>query len=51
MTLSKNNKQKTEIDHSQKNQTWGSQGGKGREWNGWAFWGVLLDANSYIWNG
>ena len=34
MILSKNNKQKTETDHGQEEQTWGSQGGKGKEWNG-----------------
>ena len=39
MILSKNNKQKTETEHSQ---TWGSRvGGKGREWEGQAFWGFL----------
>ena len=41
MILSKNNKQKTETDHGQEEQTWGSQeGDKGREWDGWAFWGM-----------
>ena len=29
-----------ETDQGQKEQIWGSQGGKGREWDGWAFWGV-----------
>ena len=35
---------KTETDHSQGEQTCGSQ-----EWGGWAFW--VLDANCYSWNG
>ena len=35
------NKQKTETDHGQEAQTWVSWGGgKGREWDGWAFWGL-----------
>ena len=29
MILSKNNKQKTETEHGQEEQTWGSCGGKG----------------------
>ena len=45
MILSKNNKQtnrqKAETDHGQEGQTWDSQGGKGREWDGWAFGGIL----------
>ena len=47
MILSKNNKEKTETDHGQEEQTWGSQGEKGKEWEGWAFRG-LFDANCYI---
>ena len=43
-------KQKTETDHGQEAQTQGSQGGKGRECDGWASWG-FGDVNSYIWNG
>ena len=43
MILSKTNKQtnkKTpETDHGQGEQTWGSQEGRGREWDGQAFWG------------
>ena len=35
------NKQKTEIDHGQEEQTWSSQVGKGREWDIWAFGGVF----------
>ena len=43
MILSNNNKQKTETDRGQEEQTCGSQegGGKGREWNGWAFEGFF----------
>lgn len=51
--LSKNDKkQKTEADHGQEKQTWGFQGGKGREWDGWG-WDIwfFLDANCYILNG
>ena len=42
MTISN---KKPEKDHGQREQTWGSQGGKERKWGGWAFWG-FLDANS-----
>jgi len=31
-------------------QNWGSWGGRGRGWDGWAFQG-FLDANCYIWGG
>ena len=40
MMLSK----KRETDRGPGAQTWGSQGGMGREQDGWAFWG-FLDAN------
>ena len=43
MILSKNKKQtgnqKNRTDHGQEKQTWDSQAEKGREWDGWAFWG------------
>ena len=41
MSLSKNNKQKPKTDHGQEEQTWGSQEGKGKEWDGWAFGGFF----------
>ena len=43
MILSKiTNKQKTETEHGQEEQTWDSRMGvKGREWEGWAFWGFM----------
>ena len=45
MIPSKNNKQtnkeKTETDHGQEEQTWGSQVGKRREWYRCVFWGVF----------
>ena len=47
MIPSKNNRQKTEREYGQEEQTWGSQGGKrgdGRERH-------FGDANCYIWNG
>ena len=34
-------KTKTKTDCGQGEQTWGSQGGKGREWDGWAFGGAV----------
>ena len=46
MILSKN----TETDHGLGEQTWGSQRGRRREWDGRAF-GGFLDANCYTWNG
>ena len=56
MIISKRNKQtskqKAETDHGQEEQTWGFQGGKGRERDVWApggGWG--LDVNHSIWNG
>ena len=34
---------KAETDHGQREQTWGSQGGRGREGVGWtAFWGFFF---------
>ena len=33
----KKNKKTPEADHGQGEQTWGSQVGSGREWNGWTF--------------
>ena len=48
MILSKNNKKTTDTDHDQEEQTWCSQGGKGRKWDGWASGG---DAKCCIWNG
>ena len=36
MIISYTNKQ-TETDRGQGEQTWGFQGRKGREWDGWAF--------------
>ena len=39
------------MDHGQEEQTWGSQGGKWKEWDGWALRGLGVDANCYIWNG
>ena len=52
MILSKKKKQKKpEPDHDQvEEQTRGSQGGKGKEQEGWALLGHL-DVNSSIWNG
>ena len=41
---------KTETDHSQGQQTCGSQQGEKRAWDGQAVWG-FFDANCYIWNG
>ena len=38
--LKKQNKTKN-TDHVQEEQTWGSQGGKEREWGGWPFWGFF----------
>ena len=32
---------KTEKDHGQEEQSWGSRGRKGREWDEWAFWGFI----------
>ena len=43
-------KQNKKMDHGQQDQAWGSQGGKRKEWDGWALQSVL-DANCYIWNG
>ena len=37
----KTKKPKTKADHGQGEHTWGSKRGKGREWNGWAFWGIF----------
>ena len=34
MLLKITNKWKTETDHGQEEQTWGSQGGKRKEWDG-----------------
>ena len=33
---------KRETDHDQEEQTCGSQGAMGREWNGWAFSGFWM---------
>ena len=33
---------KAETDHSQGELTCGSQGGGGREWDGWAIWGLEM---------
>ena len=42
MILSKKKKKTaTETDHGEGEQTCGSQWGKGREWDGWAFWGFF----------
>ena len=41
MILSKNQQQKAETDHGQGEQTWCSQGEKGRQWDGWAFLGFF----------
>ena len=41
MIISKNNKQKTETDHGQEEQTWDSQGERGKEWDRWAFVGFF----------
>ena len=50
---SKNNKQKTETDHGQEEQTgvprWGRREGGGSRMDG--HFGDLGDANCYIWNG
>ena len=43
-------KKKTETDHGQGEQTWGSQGEKG-EGVGWTDSLGFLDANCYVWNG
>ena len=38
----KQTNKKIETEFGQEEQTWGSRvGGKGREWEGWAFWGYL----------
>ena len=47
MILSK----KRKTDHSQREQTWGSHGGRGRECGTDGYLGSFLDANCYIWNG
>ena len=41
MILSKKQTNKRKQEHGQEEQTWSSQRGKGREWDGWAFWGVF----------
>ena len=48
MKLSKNNKQTTETDDGQEEQTWGSQGRKEREWDGWIFGGFFGGKCSYL---
>ena len=50
MILFKKNQQKTETDHGQEEQTWGSQGERGKSRTGGHF-GGFLGANWYIWNG
>ena len=37
----KKKKKKPETDYGQEEQTWGFQGGTGREWDSWAFWGFF----------
>ena len=43
-------KTKTETDHGQAEQTWGSNERRGSEWDGWEF-GGFFGCNCYIWNG
>ena len=46
-----NEQTKTEADHGQEQQIWGSQGGKEERVGSVGIWGIFLDANSCIWNG